>query len=381
MRAIMLTPVDQTRPRRTFRLASLPYMYLALSVLCVWLVVGLVFLPWDRQMLGASSPEGQDVVAYMLETMNAERSRVGSPPLSLGYSPIAQAHALDMYENCYLSHYDRLGQKPYVRHSLAGGYRAMAENLSGSNVCSWREGLYGRVRGGANSLQHAQIAMGSFLKSPEHTEVLRSPHYTNVSIGVAWDRYNFYTAHIFEGPKLIEMTQLPAIDEDGVLLLEGRLVNGDRFMSPYDLSVQIYFDPTPVPPDKSQLAQTRCYDIGRLVAGVLPLPVRESEMSFHANFQPCRSPVEFMPSAIMDSDAIDRHLDLLGANGPAPAIQVHGPWVVAQEWHMTSREFSVSTDLSEVLNANGSGVYTIRLWGPPGRGEYAAEHSIIWEGF
>ena len=71
----------------------------------------------------------------MLEMINEQRRLASVPPLRLGDNKAAQLHAEAMRDDCFVSHWDTDGLKPYMRYSLTGGYQYNAENVGGFYDC------------------------------------------------------------------------------------------------------------------------------------------------------------------------------------------------------------------------------------------------------
>ena len=155
-------------------------------------------------------------------------------PVTLGNNPMAQAHASDMFRNCFLSHWDLLGHKPYMRYSIAGRYRASGENLSGIRNCPEEVFHFALFHNWPTPLEQARVTMEGFITSPDHASVLRSPRYDTVSIGLVWDRSRLYAAHVFEGGT-VSLTTLPSITPVGRLSVAGVLDAGEHFSSAHDL--------------------------------------------------------------------------------------------------------------------------------------------------
>ena len=218
--------------------------------------------------------------------------------------------------------------------------------------------------------------MEGFIASPDHASVLRSPRFDTVSIGLAWDRSRFYTAHVFEGGT-VSITQLPTISPAGRLAFAGNLDGVRRFELDHDLAVQVYYDPLPSPPSQHQLGQTRCYDPGLIVASLHPpsapslLSESDHAPTFHSHYSRCPTPANFMAEG--DLPASHEHR--------SRRFYIDGPQVDADRWVVEGTRFSVSADIRDVLLQHGPGVYTTRIWGPEDPVHPSAEYSVTWAGF
>ena len=127
--------VDPSRPHwAPPNLLFILYTFAVAAVFNLFVVV-LTVIPSDGVIAESTAGQGPAVVQYMLDYINRERAAAGVAPVSLGDNPMAQAHASDMFHNCYLSHWDLRGRKPYMRYSATGRFRASGENLSGIRTC------------------------------------------------------------------------------------------------------------------------------------------------------------------------------------------------------------------------------------------------------
>ena len=151
-------------------------------------VIVLAVIPSDGVVAEDAAGQGPAVVQYMLDYINCERAAARVAPVSLGDNPMAQIHASDMFHNCYLSHWDLQGRKPYMRYSNAGRSRASGENLSGLQSCPDEVFHFALFHEWPTPLEQARITMEGFVASPDHASVLRSPRFDTVAIGLAWDR-------------------------------------------------------------------------------------------------------------------------------------------------------------------------------------------------
>ena len=298
---------------------------------------------------------------YMLDLINAERTRAGLDHVELGPNPAAQAHADDMLENCYLSHWGLDGLKPHMRHSLAGGYHYNKENVSGLNYC---------VKPGdgfaAKPIRQAlQDSMEGLMSSPGHRDTILDPHHKAVNIGLAWDEYNAAVAQQFEYG-YVSFAQPPIIT-DGILSFEGAAKRGAGFASDRDLGVQIYYDPPPHPLERGQVARTECYDSGALAAVIRPPPPPRhyypSDSFVYSSFEACPDPYDVpadtpAPASYSEAHQID------GQTSHTPTQSTYSvPRYDAQTWSASGDSFAVSADISEMLQHRGDGVYTVILWG------------------
>ena len=328
---------------------------------------------------------------YMLELINAERSRAGLATVVLGDNIAAQLHAESAIENCYGAHWGIDGLKPYMRYTLAGGYQSNGENWHESTGWYRRNGttwssldycLTKSTRGFpplvTNVFENVRNAMEGWMSSPGHSRNILTATHKRVNIGVATDGYSFAAVQHFEGDYLT-YDGLPKLD-GGLLALSGSTRNGVGFNAPDDLDVQIYYDPPPHSLTRGQLARTSCYDSGRLVATLRrPLTGNSywTEDEFTRTYEPCPNPYDVAASApdprtLEEVRAYKTAADRASQSRIGTLITV--PWITATEWHVGANTFSVTADIGDVP----PGVYTIVVWAPiDGDDEIISQYSIF----
>ena len=167
----------------------------------------------------------------MLELINEARVDKGLAPVVLGDNPAPQLHVESALENCFSSHWGIDGLKPYMRYSLNGGYQSNAENTSGGGYCIEESDGYSPI---VSIKQDIRDAVAGWMDNPDHRSNILYPWYKKVSIGLAWDRYNFKAVQQFEGD-YVEYDQRPAIGH-GALAVVGTAKNGVRFEKDHDLT-------------------------------------------------------------------------------------------------------------------------------------------------
>ena len=279
---------------------------------------------------------------YMLELINAARVQAGLSPVVLGDNVAAQLHAEASLEGCSSSHWGLDGLKPYMRYSIAGGYQTNAENLVGLDYCVTASDGYSPIEGvRENVREHMEILMDS----EGHRATILYPWYKKVSIGLAWDTYNFWTAQLFEGD-YVEYDQMPTI-EDGILSMSGTVKNGVTFEEDRDLSVQIYYDQPPHSLTRGQVSRTYCYDSGLQVASLIP-PLTggwsSTKDEYSTFYSPCPDPYDVPADAPAPRSLDEAHRFWLAAYGASQArVQpITVPWTTALEWTARGEIFSVT---------------------------------------
>ncbi len=135
----------------------------------------------------ASSATASDTTVIeqqAVDLLNADRVANGLPKLQTDarLTTIALNHAQDMIDNNYFSHTDLNGQSPFDRMKAAGiSYSAAGENIATDT-----------------SIQAAEVA---FMNSSGHRANILNSSYTNVGVGVAYDKNgNVYVVQDFIKP-------------------------------------------------------------------------------------------------------------------------------------------------------------------------------------
>ena len=314
---------------------------------------------------------------YMLSLINAERKKAGVGAVALGTNIAAQLHAESGLDNCFSSHWGVDGLKPYMRYSLAGGSQSNGENGSGLDYCIKAADGYA-----ANSPIKREIdeTMAGWMRSPGHRRNLLDPQHKKVNIGIAWDNYNTQMYQHFEGD-YVEYNRLPSI-ENGVLSFSGKTRNGARFNA--DTGQQIYYDAPPHPLTRGQVARTYCYDSGQLVAGLRkPLTGgwRYDTHEFSRTYSPCPSPYDVptdAPAARSHNEAHRLWQEAYNASQSRQPQSITVPWITAEKWDSVGASFAVRANISDILQKNGSGVYTVMLWGEvDGEDTVISQYSIF----
>ena len=336
------------------------------------------------QPVAARSPDLRHIEEkrYMLELINAERTKAGVSPVVLGDNIAAQLHAESSLENCFSGHWGVDGLKPYMRYSLAGGFQSNGENGSGLDYCVRASDRYRPISSMNTEIREA---MEGWMDSPGHRRNVLDPHHKRVNIGLAWDRYNTAMYQHFEGG-YVEYDRLPVIS-GGILSLSGQTKNGVRFRQKRDLGLQIYYDPPPSTLTRGQLARTYCYDSGRLVASLRePLTggYRWTTHEFTTTYDPCPSPYDVAADTPAPRSAAEAHRAWQQAYNASQSRQpqsVTVPWITAKEWTARDTSFAVRADISKILSRYGNGVYTVMLWGDIGGAravisEYTMFHGV-----
>ena len=315
----------------------------------------------------------------MLGLINEARADQGLSLVVLGDNPAAQAHAEDMLENCYNSHWNLEGVSSTTRYSFAGGYQANAENVRGSNYC--------RESGLVDLNEKVQSHMDGWMRSPGHRDAILDPTYRKVNIGLAWDAHQMRAVLQFEGD-YVQYSVLPTIGGGGIFVMEGSLYNGAGFYTTRtDLRVVIAHYPMPTPLTVGQLAHAYGGRLGLRAAELRPPPVPGNHYTAHERVQVreySNSPHDFSPDLpAPQSSGESRDLWLKAKLAPKKEIEVTTYLVTASQWVVDTDtgDFRVVADVSKMLDHYGPGVYDIIVFGLiDDRVSIVSGYSILWEG-
>ncbi len=306
-----------------------------------------------------------DEKQLMLDMINEGRAKAGLQMVALGVNDAAQLHAESSIQNCSGSHWGANGLKPYMRYSLAGGYQTNSENFYGTDYCITENDDIQTLDAIEDEIRER---MAGWMESPEHKLNILDPTHKKVNIGLAWDDYNFVAVQHFQGD-YIHFDHLPSI-KDGVLNLTGELINDAAIQTEEYFRLQIYFDQTPRPLTRGQLARSYCYDIGHPIAGLRP-PVEsgwhypEHQATIRLTVATCPDPYEIDPIAApptSNSEAIALWQQARDQGRQSIDREFTFPWITADKWEVQSNKFTVSTDISQLIATHGDGVYTVMLW-------------------
>jgi hypothetical protein len=187
----------------------------------------------------------------LLELINEERNRAGLSRLVLDElaGQVAAAHARDMAQGGFLSHWGSDGSKPYHRYSFAGGIDAVQENVaSADNVPSLS----------AASLVKDLADMHAFLYNEipphdGHRRTILHPQHTHVGFGIARNEYSLRLDELF----LSKYVALDAVPRNAkpkeTLSISGLLLDPGQVL----IGADIYYEQLPSPPAPDWLRTPR----------------------------------------------------------------------------------------------------------------------------
>jgi uncharacterized protein YkwD len=258
----------------------------------------------------------EEIFQYMLDLINTDRKNAGLDPVVLGYNAAAQAHAQDMLNNYYISHWGTDGLKPYMRYTQAGGINYEQENDA---YHGWQNpeddpSIYAE-KDIKRTLYDLEYAMMNYDGPSEgHRKNILNKLHKKVNLGIAYDSKRVALVQQFEGD-YIEYAKPPALNGNiftvSGLLLEGRFV-----------SLQICYDEPPrtLAPDELVNRMNGSYSLGNQVGYIIP--------------------------------PLPRNWDYIHLSSKA---------VVAYQWKISSSgKFTINADIGQILS-RGKGVYTIVL--------------------
>lgn len=294
----------------------------------------------------------------MLDLINEARVAAGVSPVTLSDNRAAQDHAESNLANCSDRHWGVDGLKPHMRYTLAGGQQSNAENTSGTPAYCYTAVdrvtpvvIRERVKG----------SMDGLMNSPGHRRNILNPDHRAVSLGIAWDRYNYKVVQVFEGD-YITYTHFPAIDSSGQLALAGTLRN---LGTVDDLIVSVYYHQPQRPLTRGQLTRTYCYGLALKVAQLRRPPQPGNRYTKHEGLRkwsPCVDPYDLPAHLPAPTSGTEAHAFWKAARGSVRTELVDSfPYVTAKTWKLSGSNFEIAADISPMVQQHGQGVYTVRV--------------------
>ena len=280
----------------------------------------------------------------------------------MGTNNAAQIQADQLLEDCVSSHWGTDGLKPYMRYSLAGGYQVNGENFSGHGSAGWRTRC---CPGTTTPWRWWPTQWRGCWTARDTGRPCSAPEYRKVNIGLAWDRNVFKAVQHFEGD-YVEFTVLPVI-EDGMLELEGRLTPGHAFTGQIPMMALIVYDPAPRRLTTGQLARTYCYGHGEVIGAFIP-PSRllRDEFEFTRTFEEaeCTDPYDVGRSTAEPESQVESIRMFEESRARSEQLRETELTLVFRKAEVLTaegREFSLSADMTGLLDEHGPGIYTVVL--------------------
>ena len=324
--------------------------------------------------LPTSTPTPEtDPYDLMLELVNEARAQAGVSEVVMGDNPAAQIHADNLLANCISSHWSADGLDGGMRYSLAGGYQANNENVSGSDYCRLPNQGYSLISNISNEVQEA---MDGWMNSSGHKATILNARQRKVNIGLAWDSFNFVAVQQFEGD-FVEFTSLPTV-EDGELSMEGSVKNGANLEHGDHFRVVITFQPPPHDLTRGQIARVYGVCPGKKVAHLS----YRSDGEVETTWKPCPSPYDFPPESSAPSSGREAHEFWQEARQRWQAresVSITSQKIKMSKFQLEGDRFIIRADIGAVLEDHGSGVYTTNLFGVlDGNVELISEYTLFY---
>ena len=312
----------------------------------------------------ALTPSERDIlVDYARTLINQARTDAGVNELTLDDNTAAQSHAESSRNACTRGHWGVDGMKPYMRYTLAGGEQYSSENVFAIDFCPEDLDNYDLE----SPREQIDFAMDRFLNSPGHRQNILDPHHRKVGIGLTYRAATIWFVQLFVGD-YVEYETKPTI-ASGMLSLSGQTKNGAHVSSDTG-TIAIYYDPPLEPLTRGQLSRTYCYSNGVAIAGIRPpagddWSYAEDETTIEVDSLQCPDPYD-IPSDVsppMSGDeAHNNWQQALDTSRDRASRELTYPWITALEWASDGDNFTISADVSGLLDQYGDGVYTVLLW-------------------
>jgi uncharacterized protein YkwD len=217
--------------------------------------------------LGPVSPDIPSLQQLMLTLINEERRANGLVELAWDVTAASAglAHAQDMAQLEYLSHWNTEGYGPQHRYAGASGLDAVRENVY----------MYEHSPGGAPTTPDEWVdlirqAHQSLMASPGHRDNILAPEHTHVGIGIAYDADTgrLRIAQEFVD-RYVTLQPLPRRASLG----DGVAISGRIGSDGSDPLLNLAYEPFPEPMGLAELNATGTYSSGVEIYQSLPLAV------------------------------------------------------------------------------------------------------------
>ena len=202
----------------------------------------------------------------LLNLINDERAKNGLSQLAIDElaCKVAAAHALDMANGKFFSHWGSDGRKPYQRYSFAGGIDAVQENLSlADNIESVTpSGVLGDL---------ADMHTAMYLETPPqdgHRRTILVPSHTQVGFGIALDGHDLRLAELYLGRYLTIDPISREAKRKTTVVLTGKVFNPELWLQ----EVDVCWEPLPTPPPAEWLRAPRPYSLPTNYSVLRPRP-------------------------------------------------------------------------------------------------------------
>ncbi len=348
---------------------------------------------WAAAPTEPRSPEEEqrireELTRFALEMVNQTRAEAGLPGVKLGHNPAAQQHAEELTTEGHGAHWNRAGEKPYMRFAFHApeynpGHPYNAENVSSPGFASPRR-EYQRHATLEELKDILQDAHSSLEGSPGHLENLLNPAWTTVSIGVhAIGQDLAYVQH-FNSAELIPLHG-PNYDRDtATLTFIATTQEGDQPLpSAEDLQGFIYYDPLPQKATVGQLARTYCYDLGTPQGLIIANELRATtDYNVPAKYCP-RPRDQEGPAPRTQAEAAAIYENAKAAARATPYEEERVPALHASVWRVKDNLLTIEVNLNDLRSAKDGeqftpvyeGIYTLIIASP---GDTPDKDMKIW---
>ena len=314
--------------------------------------------------------------------------------LEMGNNISPQVHAEISLDNCHSSLWSSDGLDPIARYTLAGGYQANTIVVSGTDFCGDRDEKEYITRDDIRRIIEGMLKPESDWDAFDYSILnsMSDEKYRVLNVGLTRDSH-FTTAVFLMETSYIDYDELPSI-KDGVLTFSGEVGNGATLADRKALGASLEYLPPPKPLTQGQLARTYSGTSGIRVAS-LRRPAGEGfhwpSDSFSKTDYHCRTPYDIdkrdAPPVQSERNARELSAEAKEACRKIRYDKIGGvertvPWITADRWQVGNNAFDISANVSEILDAHGSGVYNLLLWADVGGervlvSEYSIFHGVI----
>ena len=214
--------------------------------------------------------------AQMLALVNQSRAEEGLSPVEWDAfaASVATAHAQDMAENQYFSHWDMQGYGPDIRYALAGGSELVMENIS-----TYYEYYSNNTPKQLENFDQLVIeAHEGLMDSPGHRKNIMDPHHTHVGIGFAYNPETgyFFVAQEFLNRYIVLDDALDSGSAGQVISFSGNLLSNAT-----EPLLNIAYEPFPAPMSQEELNRTATYSsAAEFLKAYNPTSLLEDRFSF-----------------------------------------------------------------------------------------------------
>jgi uncharacterized protein YkwD len=192
----------------------------------------------------------------LLSMVNHEREGEGLSTLKLDdfASHIATAHAVDMANGIFLSHWGRDGRKPYQRYSLAGGTEAIEENDGSVD----HTGPFLTSDEFVDDVLYSHRSMFAELPPEDgHRKTILGPQHTHVGFGMAMNMTYVRLSEIYIARYIAVDAYQPVRRPNTKFLFSGRVLQPTYVVQ----SIDVFYERLPAPPPIEWLRVARSYGL------------------------------------------------------------------------------------------------------------------------